>query len=149
MYLLDTTFCVELIDGNEVVTRKLESLGETLVATCVIVRGELMFMVYKSERRDENLVNVENFLRDLTVYPVGDEVADVYGQLKSDLIARFGPKEKAARKKIEIEELGVSENDLWIGSIALCNKLVVVSRDDDFDRIRQVSGLLVENWLSS
>ena len=84
---------------------------ETLeVATCVIVRGELRLMVERSERRDENQRKVQAFLTEITLYPINGAVADAYGLLKAKLLEYFGPKSRAARRKIAIERIGFAES---------------------------------------
>jgi predicted nucleic acid-binding protein len=41
MYLLDTNHCSYLLEKHPAITQKLVDLGETPVATCVIVRGKV------------------------------------------------------------------------------------------------------------
>ena len=147
MYLLDTNHCSRLIDGHPNIIKKFTQLGDAPIATCVIVQGELMFMVWKSERKAENLSNIKAFLNNIEVLPVNNVVADIYGKLKAAIIDRFGPKEKAKRRKAEIEKLGFKENDLWIAAVAKSNGFTIVSADNDFDRIKEVDDLRVESWL--
>jgi len=125
---------------------KLKELGETPIATCVIVRGELIFMAYKSERKDENLHHGYQFLSDISIYPIDDETADIYGKLKASILEHFGPKEKALRRKTELIKLGFGENDMWIAAIAKRYDLIVVSADQDFQRLKEVEELSVETW---
>jgi tRNA(fMet)-specific endonuclease VapC len=49
MYLLDTNHCSRIIDGDQNVIQALNNLGDTIVATCAIVRGELIYMAHKSD----------------------------------------------------------------------------------------------------
>ncbi len=126
--------------------QKLTAVDNTLLTTCVIVRGELVFMARRSKQQAENLRNVEAFLRKIRIYPVDDRVADTYGQLKASILAHFGPKEKAKRRKTKLERLGFSDNDLWIAAIAKRFDLTIVSADQDFDRIKEVEDLTVEAW---
>lgn len=148
MYLLDTNHCSRLFQGHPVVVKKLQSLGNAQVTTCVIVRGELVFMAAKSERSIDNLQKVEKFLNDIIVYSIDDEVADIYGRLKAAVLDKFGPKEKAKRRKTKTERLGFAENDLWIAAIAKRYGLTVVSADSDFERIRQAESISLEAWWS-
>jgi tRNA(fMet)-specific endonuclease VapC len=67
MYLLDTNHCSRLIEGHPEIIKRLTSLNDAPVATCAIVRGELMFMAYKSERKTENLDQVQGFLGDIDI----------------------------------------------------------------------------------
>ncbi|MCC5644981.1 PIN domain-containing protein [Nostoc sp. CHAB 5824] len=68
-------------------------------------------------------------------------VLDVYGSLKGEIVKHFGPKNKAKRRKFTVQDLGFSDNDLWIASTALHYNLTVVSADSDFQRIQQVQNL--------
>jgi len=87
-------------------------------------------------------------LQDLGKVPVDRETADIYGQFKAEIITRFGPKERSRRRTTKIEQLGMSENDLWIASTALRHALTLVSTDSDFQRMREVKAFPLESWLS-
>lgn len=113
------------------------------LVTCSIVRGELMFMAYRSRQSGTNLQRVRSFLASLEILEVGDAEADVYGKIKADIFTRFAP---AVRKKPKLESLGFSENDLWIAATALHHGFTVVSADSDFTRIGQVASLAVDAW---
>ncbi len=145
-YLLDTDHCSRFLDGHPVIVRRMSERSDALVATCVIVLGELVFMAQRSERRETNLLRVHKFLKAIGVCPVDEETADIYGRLKADILDRFGPREKAKRRKTRIETLGFSDNDVWIAAIAECRGLILVSADSDFERISQVGGFAVERW---
>ncbi len=150
MYLLDTNHCSYLLDNHPIVVQKFAELGnEDTAVTCVIVQGELVYMAQKSERKAENLRRVEQFLEQIEIYPISEETADIYGKLKAAIIDHFGPKEKAQRRRVTIEKLGFQENDLWIAAIAKCHGFTIVSTDSDFERIKEVEELFVENWLLS
>jgi predicted nucleic acid-binding protein len=41
-----------------------------------------------------------------------------------------------------MEKIGVSDNDLWIAAISIHLGLVVVSEDNDFQRIKQADSRL-------
>lgn len=146
MYLLDTNHCSKIIAKHPQLIRKLEELGDIKVSTCVIVRGELIFMAFRSKYKKENLENIINFVNKITVYQVDNEVADVYGEMKSAIYQRFGPKEKAKREKVKLEKLGISENDLWIAAIAKRFGLTIVSADSDFQRLQAAVDIQAETW---
>jgi tRNA(fMet)-specific endonuclease VapC len=148
MYLLDTNHCSAIILGEPNVIRRIAEVGELNIATCVIVQGELTYMMENSVRRETNLVSLTEFIEDIHVYGVTEETANIYGQLKAALMRQFGPKEKNKRRKTQVTDLGFDENDLWIAAIALQHSLTVISADSDFHRIQQVRTLSVESWLS-
>lgn len=148
MYLLDTNHCSKLIDGDPNIKLKLIQLYTTPIVTCVIVRGELIYGVQKSKFRQENRKRCETFFRDIDIYPIDEEAADIYGILKAAIYKHFSSKKEQERKKIKLEKLGISENDLWIAAVAKRHGLIVVSTDDDFERIKEVEPKLrVESWV--
>ncbi len=146
MYLLDTNHCSYLIRKEATVYQRSIAIGTENLATCVIVQGELIFMAEKSEQKQQNLANVNNFLQYLRIYLTDEMTAAIYGQLKAALINQFAPKEKSQRRKTKIRDIGFDDNDLWIAAIALQHNLILVSADSDFKRIQAVRDLPVETW---
>lgn len=144
MYLLDTTHCLKLFWG--VLETKLSSLGRVTVSTSVIVKGELLYGVYKSKRVDENLIEIENFLEFLDVYEIGDEIADIYGKLKVAILNQFVPRDRSKLRNLKIESLGFKDNDLWIAATAIQHDSILVSGDSHIRRLNGINGLRVESW---
>jgi len=128
--------------------RKMEDLGDVPTATCVIVQGELVFMAHRSDHPSANETRVSQFLRGIEVLPLDPDTADQYGRLKAAVIERFGPKEKARRRRTHLAELGFQENDLWIAAIAQRHGLTLVTADRDFARLSRLGDIAVENWLA-
>ena len=147
MYLLDTNHCSAIILGEPNVIKRVQEVGEDNIFTCVIVQGELTFMMEKSQRREANLAQLAQFLEDIRIYRITEESATIYGQIKAALINQFAPKEKSKRRKAKVTDLGFDENDIWIAAIGLQNNLTIVSRDSDFLRIQQVKSLSIESWI--
>lgn len=146
MYLLDTNHCSAIILGEPSVIRQVTEV-EMNVATCVIVQGELIYMMEKSAQKETNLARLAEFLEDIRIYRITENTATHYGQLKAELFNQFAPKEKSKRRKTKITDLGFGENDLWIAAVALQHNLTIVSGDSDFERMQQVRTLSLESWL--
>jgi tRNA(fMet)-specific endonuclease VapC len=146
MYLLDTNHCSRIIQGEPSVISRLVKAGDMFVSTCVIVAGELQFMVHKSKEKDKNLHTINEFLNSINVYPLDTRVADIYGEFKFNLYDRFGPKDRKKRNSTGIHKLGFSENDLWIAATAKRNNLIIVSADSDFVRMKEGLDISVETW---
>lgn len=95
MDLLDTNHCSRIIQGEPVLIQQLQANSEAGISTSVVVCGELRYMVRKSERQQANLERVEALIQILDIYPINLAIANIYGDLKGDLLDRFGPKERA------------------------------------------------------
>ncbi len=50
MYLLDTNTCIAFLKGNQAVVEKIRTLGIENLLLCSVVKAELWFGAYKSER---------------------------------------------------------------------------------------------------
>lgn len=146
-YLLDTNHCSRIIAGDRTAIQQLQAHSEDGIATSAIVRGELRFMAQKSQQKSENLQAINAFLQNISLYPIDASVADIYGQLKGDIINQLGPKDKARRRKTVIQELGFSDNDLWIAATASHYGLTIVSADQDFQRLQPIYPIALESWL--
>jgi len=147
MYLLDTDHCISLLNGHDMIRNRLRQLQDTLLFTCVVVEGELLYGVYNSRKVEANLSCRRAFLRDIFVHPIDRLTADVYGQIKTAVLNCFGPKEKRKRRKSKSYRLGFGDNDLWIAAVAKRHGLILVSRDKHFKRMGQAVDLPVESWL--
>ncbi|MEA2574197.1 MAG: tRNA(fMet)-specific endonuclease VapC [Chloroflexia bacterium] len=146
MYLLDTNYCSRIIQGESGRITRFQGLSDLDVVTSAIVRGELVFMAENSEQRESNLARVILFFRDVGVYPLDDETAEIYGQLKARLARHFGPKDKSKRRGFTIAQVGLTDNDLWIAATAIQHDLILVSSDSDFQRIQEAWAFPVEAW---
>lgn len=150
MYLLDTNHCSFIMEEVPEVLQRLNKVGKSNVAICSIVRGELNFMVQLSKRKKENLEALNKFLKGVSTFSADGETSRIYGDLKARIYAHFGPKELEKRKRVKINKLGFSDNDLWIVAHALRNNLTLVSEDSDFGRMFEVpeiqSAIKCECW---
>ncbi|MCX5974901.1 MAG: PIN domain-containing protein [Coprothermobacterota bacterium] len=146
MYLLDTTHCIHLLNGDESVVGKMKQLGLALVCTCVIVRGELLFGALNSARASENFQNAKEFLKDIRVLELDEASADIYASLKAAVFRTLGPGNPTKRNKAKISDFGFSDHDLWIASVAIQNNAIVVSGDDGFQRLQAIEHFPLENW---
>jgi tRNA(fMet)-specific endonuclease VapC len=147
MYLLDTNHCSRIILGDTKLLTDLQTRLSAGVSTSTIVRGELLYMVYKSQQREANLPNFLAFLQTMALYPINKEISDVYGKLKGDIILQLGPKDPKERRGFTVQRLGFGENDLWIAATVIHYNLTLISADRDFVRIQQVQPFRLESWL--
>ena len=147
MYLVDTNHCSRLIEQDPQVVRAFVNVQATSCFISTIVQGELVFMAMFSARPATNLLRVNSLVSGLAVVPIDAAVANRYGELKAALLNHYGPKERARRRRTTVQDIGVSDNDLWIAATALEYNLIVVSADTDFSRIQAVAPLQLESWV--
>lgn len=100
-----------------------------------------------SQRSEENLIAVAEFLGQIDQHMISPATAEHYADLKARLLEAFGPRERTRRRSFDLARLGFTDNDLWIAATALQNEMVIVSDDTDYLRMAEVSALAVENWL--
>jgi tRNA(fMet)-specific endonuclease VapC len=131
VYLLDTNHCsFVLIQKNAQVIQKLDSLiVDYEIAINTIVYGELMTMVEKSQRKQENLALLNAFIKKLRVYSITEETSKIYGKFHAEIFDKFAPRDSAKRRKFDIKDAGVRINDLWIACTAIQHDLIIVSED--------------------
>ncbi len=129
-YLLDTNVCVRYLAGRSTALRtRLEAIPLDELAVCSVVKAELRYGAYKSQRTEKNLQAQSIFLSQLYSLPFDDAAADIYGRIRSDLERAGTP---------------IGANDLLIASIALANQLTLVTHNvAEFSR---VSSLIIEDW---
>ena len=132
MYLLDTNHCSRILNGDPDLIPCMQSLRGELVATSVIVHSELVFMARRSDQRSSNYSNIFRFLRTVSILRIDDDVADRFAAIKFGVLDRWGPGERAKRRRATLGHTGFSENDLWIAATALRHGLRLVSSDGDF-----------------
>lgn len=129
-YLLDTNTCIRYLNGTSVHVRNhLANVKETEVKLCSVVKAELQFGALKSARPQENLLKLSRFLDRFVSLPFDDRAAGPYGEIRLNLSQRGLP---------------IGANDLLIASIAMANRLTLVTHNTaEFGR---VPGLLLVDW---
>ena len=127
--LLDTEIWIALARGEPGLAARLQSLDPAHVASCSIVRAELMFGARKSRRVNENMEGFQRLLAPFVSLAFDDLAAGHYGLVRAALERAGTP---------------VGANNLLIASIALAHDCLLVTRNSrEFER---VVGLRLETW---
>lgn len=128
-YLLDTSICVFLFRGNREVTQRLNEIGCERCFICDFVLAELRYGAYKSERAEENLQMIEDFVKEVSVLPFSDSI-DVF-----------------AREKLRLKNVGkpIEDFDLLIGCAAKAAGLTMVTHN--VKHFSHIEGLKIEDWV--
>jgi tRNA(fMet)-specific endonuclease VapC len=130
MYLLDTNACIRILNNSSAtLVNHLQGEKPGDVFLCSVVKAELIYGAYHSQRPADNLRVLGKFFAPFTSLPFDDPCSSAYGRIRSDL-AKLGTP--------------IGPNDLMIAAIALSNKLTLVTANTkEFGRI---PGLSLENW---
>ena len=128
-YLLDTSICVFLFRNNRDVAQRLNEIGSERCFICDVVLAELRYGAYKSDRTEENLKLIDDFVKEIKVLPFADSI-DIYAQEKLRL--------KNSGKPIE-------DFDLLIGCAAKAAGLTIVTHN--IKHFSHIEGLDIEDWV--
>lgn len=125
-FLLDTNIVVALRADEPSIQDRLTPDTGLLVPS--IVLGELYYGAYNSAHVEANLAWIDRFRDRSTVLECDAETARQYGHIKNALRAKGRP---------------IPENDMWIAAIARQHQLTLVTRDEHFN---EVDELTLETW---
>ncbi len=129
LHLLDTNIWIAIAKGDPSTLAKLRALRPAQVASCSVVKAELLFGARKSRRVAENLDGFHRLLEPFVSLPFDDAAADHYGLVRASLERAGTP---------------IGANDLLIAATALAHDCRLVTRNQrEFER---VVGLRVESW---
>ena len=128
-FLLDTNICIFALRDKYGVNERLEEIGRKRCYVSDVTMMELRFGAYKSEKKDENLRIVNDFINKLKVVPFADTI-DAFCQ-----------------EKIRLQLLGtpIEDYDLFIGCAAKVAGLTMVT--DNVQHLSRIEGLEIENWI--
>jgi tRNA(fMet)-specific endonuclease VapC len=121
--LLDTSAVVEIFRGEAEADR----LADGEVFLSVVVIGELFVGALRSERKEQNLAQVERLASGPNVLECDANTARHYA---------------AIRDKLRLKGRPIPENDMWIAASARQHDLTLVTRDAHF---REIEGLSVRS----
>jgi tRNA(fMet)-specific endonuclease VapC len=132
LYLLDTNIVSDLIKNpHGRVAAKIVEVGESAIATSIVVAAELRFGVAK--RGSASLTaQVEAILGAINILPLQSPADACYGQIRAAL-------EQRGRM--------IGANDLLIAAHALSLSCILVT--DNLGEFERVAELKVENWLAN
>lgn len=130
MYLLDTNACIRILNNSSLtLVAQIQQHKPSDIFLCSVVKAELVYGAYHSAHPAENFRLLEKFFEPFVSLPFEDQCSYVYGRIRSDL-ARNGAL--------------IGPNDLMIASIAISNKLTLITANTrEFGRVVSLS---LANW---
>ena len=128
-YLLDTNICIFAMRDKYGVNERLERISPQQCFVADVTVMELRFGAYKSEKREENLRIVNDFLNKVKVVPFAAAIDDF------------------CQEKLRLQGLGtpIEDYDLFIGCAAKAAGLTMVT--DNVQHLSRIDGLEIENWI--
>lgn len=129
-YLLDTNVCVTYLNHrNALLDQRYLSVPTDDKIICSIVRAELFYGAFKSQRQPGSVLQMESFLAGHPNLDFDVVAARFFGELRADLQRKGTP---------------IGSYDMQIAAIALANHLTVVTHNvSEFSR---VPNLFWEDW---
>jgi len=129
MYLLDTDTIIYNLKGNANIQKNLRNHINDPIKTSVITLMELYYGAYKSEKVAANLAVIKTLEQSLDIIPIGLEVVQTFGLIKSQL-------EKSGSR--------LDDFDLIIAACAMAHNLILVT--NNAKHFQRIEGLKIENW---
>ena len=130
MYLLDTDTVIYNFKGHETVQHNLQLHLEDPIKISIITCMELYYGAYKSQKITANLAKIKLLEQSIEVIPFGQESAEIFGLLKSQL---------------EIQGNRLDDFDLAIAACALAHNLTLVT--NNVEHFKRIDSLKLDNWL--
>jgi len=134
MFLLDTNTCIKILNGHSdnktvnVITRLKENPVQK-IALCSVVKFELWYGAYKSQKKNENLLKYREFMKVFYSFDFDDSASIRTGEI---------------RALLEKQGKTIGPFDTMIAGIALSNELTLVT--DNTKEFERVPGIKLENW---
>jgi tRNA(fMet)-specific endonuclease VapC len=130
MYLLDTNIISYWMRGDPSLVKKIKNYSPSELSLSTITLAEILYGIEKSPgKKKERRAKIYRICSQLEIRPFDEPAAEKYGLI---------------RARLEREGLIISERDLQIASIAMANRLCLVTHNTkEFNRIKDLS---VEDW---
>ncbi len=125
--LIDTNIVIRLLNEDPKVLKLFDSLSNICLPAITV--GELVYGASKSSRRKSNLKLFANFINEYPVLGVNENVAEVYGAIKYDLV---------------MKGVNIPENDIWIAAIAITSNMCLVTADKHFLSIQDLNSEIIQ-----
>ena len=125
-FLLDTNIIIAIFAKDSSVKDHLMEAEEVFVPGTAL--GELYYGARKSSHVKENIARIDEFAKNSALLPCDLETAKAYGIIKNFLKKKGRP---------------IPENDIWIAAVAKQYQLILISRDEHFMEVDEIS---IQMW---
>lgn len=123
-YLVDTTWVIEYLRGNQDIIQRLQTYSAEGLAIAIVSMAELYEGVFRSNNPAGNETILKDFLTGVTVLGIDEEVCIIFG-----------------REMARLRQVGmtVGDLDLLIAATALRHDLTLLTADRDFERVEHLN----------
>ena len=133
MWLLDTNAWIRYLNpAPHALTQEFKRHPRQQIFLCDVVKAELYFGAFRSQRVEQNLALLEYVFSSFVSLPFDGQAAQIAGQMRAYLARRATP---------------IGPYDVCIAAIALANDLTLVTHNTS--EFRRVPGLSIEDWESN
>lgn len=129
-YSLDTDTIIYFFKGVESVTNRMIVLDSQQLNTTIINHAKLLFGAFNSARKHDNLKNIENFFKNISILPFCEKASAIFAENKAQLKSKGKP---------------LDDLDLMIASICIKNDMTLVT--NNIKHFSRLKALKIENWL--
>ena len=123
-YLVDTTWVIEYLRGNQTIIQRLQSYRDEGLAIAIVSLAELYEGVFRSNNPAGNETILKDFLTGVTILGIDEEVCIIFGREMARL--RQGG-------------MAVGDMDALIAATALRHDLTLLTADRDFERVQNLT----------
>jgi tRNA(fMet)-specific endonuclease VapC len=120
-FLLDTNIAIAFLTDDETLQQP-ESSSELFISSTAI--GELFYGALNSNKIDDNIQRLVDFVRDTVSVPCDNDTAQIYGEIKTSLRKKGRP---------------IPDNDIWIAASAMQHSLSLATRDEHFVNVDRLN----------
>ena len=123
-YLVDTTWIIEYLRGNQTIIQRLQSYRDEGLAIAIVSLAELYEGVFRSNNPAGNETILKDFLTGVTILGIDEEVCIIFG-----------------REMARLRQAGmaVGDMDALIAATALRHDLTLLTADRDFERVQNLN----------
>ena len=130
MWLLDTNAWIHYLNPTpSPIESQLRAHPRTQVFLCDVVKAELYYGTYRSQRVEQNLLLLEDLFSGFKSLPFDGPAAQIAGRVRAQLADKGTP---------------IGPYDLQIAAIALTHNLTLVTHN--LAEFQRVPGLHIEDW---
>ena len=122
-YLVDTTWIVETLRGNQTIAQQLRAFRADGLAVSIVSVGELYKGISLSNVPTEEERGVDDFLASTEILGINREICRIFG-----------------REYASVRQSGITvgDVDLFIAATAIYHGLILLTSDSDFQRVENL-----------